>query len=259
MWIILPILWVKLYTMQYYTYSHTRLDNNTIFYIGKGTKQEKGNVYKRAYTKSSRNIHWKRIVAKTAYKVDILQEFENEEDSLLEETKLIKQYGFLYNSTGTLCNMIESDEQRRYEARIKMNDGRKIKTYQYNLSGDFIKEFNSITEASIATGSLIADIAQAVKGRRHTIGGFQWRDIKLDKISAFSIENYNYSKYIEQYDLEGNFIREWNTIAQIERETGFNGSSISNNIHGDNKTAGGFKWKIKKKTDEYLAIKREEK
>lgn len=43
--------------MNFYVYEHWRLDTDTCFYVGKGT----GN---RAYSRKSRNIHWKNIVCK---------------------------------------------------------------------------------------------------------------------------------------------------------------------------------------------------
>ncbi len=59
---------------EYYVYAHKRLDNNTIFYVGKG----KGN---RAYIKSNRNEYWKRIVSKCDYEVLFLDKNLCEEDA----------------------------------------------------------------------------------------------------------------------------------------------------------------------------------
>ena len=53
-----------------YVYSHTRLDNNEIFYIGIGVHR-KDDKYKRAY-KKDRSLFWKNIVNKTNYSVNIL-------------------------------------------------------------------------------------------------------------------------------------------------------------------------------------------
>jgi hypothetical protein len=83
--------------MNYYIYQHVRLDTNEVFYIGKGTKKLKGNVYHRAYTKNSRNEYWKNIVNQTSYKVEILEEFETEKACLLKESELIVLYGFSFS------------------------------------------------------------------------------------------------------------------------------------------------------------------
>ena len=50
-------------------------------------------------------------------------------------------------------------------------------------------------------------------------------------------------KPILQYDLEGNFIKEWSNINEAIIKT--NSKGISNNLTGRNKSAGGFIWKYK--------------
>ena len=54
------------------------------------------------------------------------------------------------------------------------------------------------------------------------------------------------SKIVFQYTLDGEFIREWPSIAQINRELGFNIGAISNCITGRSKSSYGFIWKLKK-------------
>jgi len=67
---------------KYYIYAHIRNDNNTIFYIGKGSD-------KRAYFKANRSKFWKRIVEKHGYTVIILHENLTEEEAYNLESKLI--------------------------------------------------------------------------------------------------------------------------------------------------------------------------
>lgn len=52
-------------------------------------------------------------------------------------------------------------------------------------------------------------------------------------------------KAVLQFDLSGNFIKEWVTAMEVERSLGFRRSSISNCCNGVLKTAFGFKWKYK--------------
>lgn len=54
-----------------------------------------------------------------------------------------------------------------------------------------------------------------------------------------------HSKPIEQYDLEGNFIKEWDSAAQVERDLGFNHSNISKCCLGRYNIAYNYKWKFK--------------
>lgn len=54
-----------------------------------------------------------------------------------------------------------------------------------------------------------------------------------------------HSKPIEQYDLEGNFIKEWDSATQVERDLGFNHSNISKCCLGRYNVAYNYKWKFK--------------
>lgn len=53
------------------------------------------------------------------------------------------------------------------------------------------------------------------------------------------------SKPVLQYDLLGNFIREWPSIIKVEEELGINDGNISSCCSGRLKTAGGYLWKYK--------------
>lgn len=55
------------------------------------------------------------------------------------------------------------------------------------------------------------------------------------------------SKPILQYDLKDNFIKEYSSIMQAERETGFANQNIVKCCKGKRKTAYGFKWRYKQK------------
>ena len=63
---------------------------------------------------------------------------------------------------------------------------------------------------------------------------------------AIKKRNVEYSsKPVIQYNLDGNFIKEWKSLADIHRELGFKKSSISKCCLGKQKTAYGFIWKYK--------------
>lgn len=51
------------------------------------------------------------------------------------------------------------------------------------------------------------------------------------------------SKKINQYDLEDNFIRRWDSMRDVQRELNIYAVSISKCCRGISKTAGGFKWR----------------
>jgi len=89
-----------------YLYRHIRLDTNEIFYIGIGSDVN----YNRAYDKTQRTKHWKNIVSKGGYKVDILFDNISWETACRREIKLIKLCGRQDLGTGCLCNMTDGGE-----------------------------------------------------------------------------------------------------------------------------------------------------
>lgn len=228
--------------MKYYIYQHIRLDTNEIFYIGKGTKKLKGNVYHRAYTRSSRNEHWLNIVNKTSYKVEILEEFETEEHCLLKETELIILYGFSWNNTGTLCNIVKDNNEIKFLARKGSSNKNCKEVHQYYLSGDYVQSFSSVVKAK---KEFPCDIYNAAAGRVPSAGGYQWRFIKYDKLDPYSSESsrINKSKSILQYDKRGNFIKEWQGSKQPSEALNINRGAIRNCLSGIAKSAGNYVWK----------------
>lgn len=234
--------------MKYYIYIHIREDTGEIFYVGKGTKTEHKRPYWRAFTKSSRNFLWKRITEKTSYKVIILEEFDNEQECLNREIEIINRLGRIIEGDGILSN-ISNEKDKSYMITEELLQKVRKKVYKYDLEGNFIAEYNSMTEAAIDNNMLKCDISAATnaKRRKHTSGGFQWRSFKADKIEPFDIlKNSNYSNPIIQYSLQGEKIKEWKTVSNAARELNISRSAIANCLSGVNKTSGGFIWKYKK-------------
>jgi hypothetical protein len=69
----------------FYVYQHIRLDENSIFYVGKGHKS-------RHIEKSNRNNYWHNVVNKAGFVSEILFDNLDEELSLLVEMELIDKY-----------------------------------------------------------------------------------------------------------------------------------------------------------------------
>lgn len=94
----------------------------------------------------------------------------------------------------------------------------------YNLNGKFIKQFRNIKTAEKETGCSSIRFCCSDKYKKYTqSGGYQWRYAKdindtadiepLDKIG-------NANKLVNQYDMDGNFIKQFETVASAEKETG---------------------------------------
>lgn len=128
--------------------------------------------------------------------------------------------------------------------RVKQKQYKSI--LQYDLNGNFIKKWNSIKEAEIFYKTNI--ISQCCKHKKgyNSAKGFQWK-----------YENDNYvitkrkeigkwlNKQIDQYDLNENYIKTWNSIKEAGLKLNIKPQNISNCCKNKVKTAGGFIWKYK--------------
>lgn len=93
---------------------------------------------------------------------------------------------------------------------------RSISVDQYDLLGNFIENFNSIKEASDKTGCSFHSISSCCKGKQFKSKDYIFR-YKGDKFNKYIKNKYNIQFPIIQYDLNGNFIKEWESSLDIER------------------------------------------
>lgn len=106
---------------------------------------------------------------------------------------------------------------------------------QYDLDDNLIKCYKNRDEASRETGVESGDIMRTYNRTKfESRGGYKW---KLER-----------NDVINQYDLEDNFIRSWNTITEIENTLGFDSHNhIEDCIRKGNQTSYGYKWKLEKR------------
>ena len=176
-------------------YRHIRLDNNEPFYIGIGK-----NKY-RAYSESQRNRHWKYLVNKNGYKVEIVCDDVDYDTAKQIETYLIRYYGRRDLGLGVLVNMTDGGDgslnhKPSDETRLKMRNARigksvsdktrkklsEIRTGSGNgmfnkiphnaqeiYCGVLNKKFKSITSCAKELGRSISYIANMVDGKTANI------------------------------------------------------------------------------------------
>ena len=117
-----------------------------------------------------------------------------------------------------------------------------IPVLQYDLKGNFVKEWKSISHVQKEAG--ILDVSWACKGKHHSAGGFQWRykdgDIPLKINSARP-----YRKQVAQLDKHtGDIIRLWDSATEVKKVLGINHVTKVCSGYGSHKTSGGYKWKF---------------
>lgn len=171
----------------------------------------------------------------------------------------VKQLGwgkmmFLMLNDGKGGNKSKETKTKMSISSIKYNHPIKA----YDLKGNFIKLFNSPSEAKsilfpnnrINTGDILKICRR--DNKQKTTGGYIFQfehDDRIDEILLSLNNNIKIKqKTILQYDLEGNFIKEYKNSYQVEKEylekgIKINSSDIRSCCNGKQKTAKGFIWK----------------
>ena len=88
---------------------------------------------------------------------------------------------------------------------------------------------------------------------QNNVENLEWCDQKynnsfgtrIERIVKANINHPNKSKPVLQYDLEGNFIKEWESTMEIDRQLGFAHTNISKCCKGKYKQAYGYIWRYK--------------
>ena len=88
--------------------------------------------------------------------------------------------------------------------------------YQYNLDGSFVKEWQSIREASKYFKCSDSSIGRAVLDKTQS-NGFFWSEEKFDilNLEKFNIDGNKRKTYL--YDKDGNFLKEFKSISDCAR------------------------------------------
>lgn len=82
------------------------------------------------------------------------------------------------------------------------------------------------------------------KGNKYRLGDKTSEETKK-KMSKSHINNIKLSKPILQYTIDGEFIKEWVSMSEIQRQLGFNISLLCRCCKGERKTAYKYIWKYK--------------
>lgn len=115
---------------------------------------------------------------------------------------------------------------------------------QYSLDGELIAVYPSGHQAGEATGIPYASICHCCKNEIKTTGLFMWKYVNSDKeIVPLTVQDViNRGRAVNQYSLDGEFIKQYPSLKQASLETGINSSLICRVCKKNGHTAGGFKW-----------------
>lgn len=120
---------------------------------------------------------------------------------------------------------------------------------QYNKDGKFIKKYDSANDAGRAMGKINGgNIIKCCKGEIKTSCGFIWK-YETDNTSieqlVFLKKKRTTGRPVLQYDLQNNFLAEYESCEEAGRQLNKSGNGINRCARGERKTAYGYKWKYK--------------
>ena len=169
---------------------------------------------------------------------------EGKEKDLLErlnywEKYFIKEYDTFnngYNSTDGGCHDFLVSE----EVKEMLRD--KGKEWWKNLSNEKKEEHRKESAKAWLGKNRYASTCETI--RQKHIGKLHSNETKEKiKNTLLNLEN-KQSKKIKQYDLNGNFIKEYSSLSQMHKETGFKPKGIIRCAKGLQKKSCGFKWEF---------------
>lgn len=164
----------------FYVYLHKRLSDGKVFYVGKG----KG---KRAWVKKGRSEHWKRIVDKYGYSVEIIFDELSEEEAFQIEIDTIKEFQYFGD---TLCNVTLGGggvsgftwtEEQKKNLSLKLRG--KIKSEEHRLNMSLSQKGKK------ANPDRIEKMRKSLTGKKQSLETIEKRKNSLAKIKHLADKN----------------------------------------------------------------------
>lgn len=187
-------------------------------YVGQTiqTLNERAKYGGRGYKNCS--VFWKAI-QKYGFENFTVKILEEAEESLLD-TKEQEWISFLNTQVPNGYNISEGGL------------GNTKKVYQYSLDGNFIQEFNSLTDAAKALNLQKIDyISKCLHKKQKAAHGYIWDFEKYDVIDPQSYIP-NTPKTVYMYDLDGNFVKEFASLTEAGKILKCNHSDIKKVTQG---------------------------
>jgi hypothetical protein len=196
-----------------YLYRHIRLDKNEPFYIGIGSDDK----YKRANSKKNRNNHWKSIVSKTEYEVQILCDDISYEYAKEKEIEFIDIYK-RKEDKGTLCNITKGGDgilglKHTEESKRKMgapHKGKKISEWHR-------KRISEAHKGKVLTKETRLKMSEKALGEKNSRYGVKISDSTKEKMRKSAKKGeFNHASKLTASDVLK--IRELNKLGISQRK-----------------------------------------
>lgn len=190
-------------------------------------------TYKRMYSKNQHQTKLHRSFLK--YGV-INHSFEILEICQLEELNTKERYYQEFYDVlngGLNCNLTKTNDKSGKVSKETILKMSKASKGNQHWKG---KKHTEETKQKIRLsriGSKYSDEVNKKKGRKGRVG----------PLKGLYSKEHPASKTVIQYDLSGEFIKKWDSLADVKRDLGFNITNISSCCNGKLKKSNGFIWK----------------
>lgn len=153
------------------------------------------------------------------------------------------------NKTNNNLNNLEvctHKENMQHSTNVLLEGNQKL-VYQYDLKGNFLKEWQNSFEVGRVLKIIPTNISKCCLGKRKYAGDYQWSYSKKDRLNTIQKAN-NLSKLVEKYDIDNNFINTYPSLGAVCEVHGFKKNMFSYYLNKNkNKLIeyGQYKWKFK--------------
>lgn len=113
-------------------------------------------------------------------------------------------------------------------------ENRSLPVYQYDLDGNFIKKWNTLSEAKKKYGKSIYP-----NHENRSFYGFLWSYTDYETMLPYTPQNSKLNNPIYQYDYDGNFIKRWNSQKDAIEKFGL---TIRQSANGYHVLGSGYRW-----------------
>lgn len=118
------------------------------------------------------------------------------------------------------------------------------RVYQYDLDGNLMGEYVSLSAAASANGIAKQNISVSCKNEHRTCNGFFWSYDGNRKNIQYDPTKNHQPKSVTQFDYSGEILlKKFPSVRIASEQTGINRSNIHNCCVGRVRAAGGYKWR----------------
>lgn len=112
---------------------------------------------------------------------------------------------------------------------------------QYTLEGEFIKAWECAKDVEKELGIDHGNIGKCCNFNAESAGGYQWR--YFDGSTESITEYIGKLIKIDQYDLDGNYIKTWKSATEIEKKLGISTPRINKALKKENYQCENYMWR----------------